>query len=117
MKKSRAICWALVMLVCAPQAFAHRSGCHRWHTCPSDRGTYSFPATGNVATVQVSSVSSSPKTSRRYELSDRVIGVADGDTITVLVGRIGERLREPLHDRVERLDLSSFSDKLLVSSG
>jgi hypothetical protein len=21
-------------------AFAHRSGCHRWHSCPSDRGTY-----------------------------------------------------------------------------
>src|SRR2546428_13185529 len=19
---------------------AHRSGCHRWHSCPSDRGTY-----------------------------------------------------------------------------
>lgn len=22
------------------QALAHRSGCHRWHSCPSDRGTY-----------------------------------------------------------------------------
>lgn len=21
-------------------AEAHRSGCHRWHSCPSDRGTY-----------------------------------------------------------------------------
>ncbi len=21
-------------------ASAHRSGCHRWHSCPSDRGTY-----------------------------------------------------------------------------
>ena len=21
-------------------AYAHRSGCHRWHSCPSDRGTY-----------------------------------------------------------------------------
>ena len=23
-----------------PEALAHRSGCHRWHSCPSDRGTY-----------------------------------------------------------------------------
>lgn len=21
-------------------AFAHRSGCHRWHSCPSDSGSY-----------------------------------------------------------------------------
>jgi hypothetical protein len=21
-------------------AFAHQSGCHRWHTCPSDHATY-----------------------------------------------------------------------------
>ncbi|GAA5504094.1 hypothetical protein Dxin01_03862 [Deinococcus xinjiangensis] len=21
-------------------ALAHRDGCHRWHSCPSDRGTY-----------------------------------------------------------------------------
>lgn len=25
-------------------ASAHRSGCHRWHTCPSDRGTYAEKA-------------------------------------------------------------------------
>lgn len=23
-----------------PDALAHQSGCHRWHSCPSDRGTY-----------------------------------------------------------------------------
>src|SRR2546428_6210963 len=23
-----------------PLALAHRSGCHRWHSCQSDRGTY-----------------------------------------------------------------------------
>ena len=29
-------------------ASAHRSGCHRWHTCPSDHATYSWrqPSTG-----------------------------------------------------------------------
>src|SRR5947199_8838924 len=24
----------------ASDALAHRSGCHRWHSCPSDHGTY-----------------------------------------------------------------------------
>lgn len=23
-----------------PQAFSHQSGCHRWHSCPSDSGSY-----------------------------------------------------------------------------
>ena len=22
------------------ESFAHRDGCHRWHTCPSDTGSY-----------------------------------------------------------------------------
>ncbi len=29
----------LTPLLVSP-ALAHRSGCHRWHSCPSDRGTY-----------------------------------------------------------------------------
>lgn len=29
------------------QANAHRSGCHRWHSCPSDRGTYICGDTGH----------------------------------------------------------------------
>src|SRR3990167_10788061 len=40
--------------------FAHRSGCHRWHSCPSDSGSYTcgdaghpcqyptYPASGGV---------------------------------------------------------------------
>lgn len=30
---------ALVFMLYAP-AEAHRSGCHRWHSCPSDTGSY-----------------------------------------------------------------------------
>jgi len=80
-KYSRTIVWALIMLICAPQAFAHRSGCHTWRTCPSDRGTYASPATRNVTAAEGSSVASSPKAAQGYELVGRVIGVADGDTI------------------------------------
>lgn len=28
------------------QVFAHRSGCHRWHSCPSDSGSYTCGDTG-----------------------------------------------------------------------
>jgi len=31
---------AFVFVVASGGATAHRSGCHRWHSCPSDRGTY-----------------------------------------------------------------------------
>jgi len=30
----------ILAIVSIGTAFAHRSGCHRWHSCPSDRGTY-----------------------------------------------------------------------------
>lgn len=31
-----------ILLTClaVSPAWAHRDGCHRWHSCPSDRGTY-----------------------------------------------------------------------------
>lgn len=34
--------WAAggAILVAAFTADAHRDGCHRWHSCPSDHGTY-----------------------------------------------------------------------------
>jgi hypothetical protein len=31
---------ALVLAFAAQPASAHRSGCHRWHSCPSDLATY-----------------------------------------------------------------------------
>ncbi len=30
----------LVFLVIPEQVYAHQSGCHRWHSCPSDTGSY-----------------------------------------------------------------------------
>jgi len=29
-----------LLLTLGTRADAHRSGCHRWHSCQSDRGTY-----------------------------------------------------------------------------
>jgi hypothetical protein len=31
---------AFVLAYAASPASAHRSGCHRWHSCPSDLATY-----------------------------------------------------------------------------
>jgi hypothetical protein len=36
------------VLVSAP-AHAHRSGCHRWHSCPSDHGTYTCGDLGHCS--------------------------------------------------------------------
>ena len=33
----------------AGQVFAHRSGCHRWHSCPSDSGSYTCGDTGYLS--------------------------------------------------------------------
>jgi hypothetical protein len=30
----------VLWFVTASGVYAHRSGCHRWHSCPSDHGTY-----------------------------------------------------------------------------
>jgi endonuclease YncB( thermonuclease family) len=40
--RPRVIVLLILMLVSSAIAGteAHRSGCHRWHSCPSDRGTY-----------------------------------------------------------------------------
>lgn len=34
-------------LLAAATAAAHRSGCHRWHSCPSDSGSYVCGDTGH----------------------------------------------------------------------
>ncbi|MDO8452823.1 MAG: hypothetical protein Q7S79_03675 [bacterium] len=39
MKRIGAI-FVFVFLLAPLFTFAHRSGCHRWHSCPSDTGSY-----------------------------------------------------------------------------
>ena len=36
----------IVVLAATQSATAHRSGCHRWHSCPSDTGSYVCGDTG-----------------------------------------------------------------------
>jgi len=41
--------FALLLIALVPQAYAHRSGCHRWHSCPSDDGSYVCGDTGHCS--------------------------------------------------------------------
>lgn len=44
--------WFVVLIVALMiplSAEAHRSGCHRWHSCPSDSGSYICGDTGNCS--------------------------------------------------------------------
>lgn len=63
---------ALVLALLAP-AQAHRSGCHRWHTCPSDTGSYTMgsPVTGSSSSTRPrTSSGGSSTTSSSYAMSD-----------------------------------------------
>src|SRR5947207_10273661 len=41
---------ALTLLAASsPYGHAHRSGCHRWHSCPSDTGSYVCGDTGHCS--------------------------------------------------------------------
>lgn len=51
--KKRSVAFRLMVglisfLVTFP-ATAHRSGCHRWHSCPADHGTYECGDTGHCS--------------------------------------------------------------------
>lgn len=58
MQKTAYIFLLNIIVVLVPLSFipiqvselhAHRSGCHRWHSCPSDRGTYVCGDTGHCS--------------------------------------------------------------------
>lgn len=104
--------WALVgtaifVLFLSFSADAHLSGCHRWHSCPSDRGTYTCGDKGSCSACpdnrfclagQPRSHSEPPRPKAEQspevvqEFSGKVVGVADGDTITVLHHGRAERI-------------------------
>lgn len=39
-KAAIVVATGIVVLATTQSATAHRSGCHRWHSCPSDTGSY-----------------------------------------------------------------------------
>jgi hypothetical protein len=49
------------------QAQAHRHGCHRWHTCPSDPVTYRW--LGRIGLVPARWLCVKPTSSKRHSTS------------------------------------------------
>jgi micrococcal nuclease len=91
---------------------AHRSGCHRWHSCPSDHGTYVCSDLGHCAQCPDNAycqaghprpaaqhippaVTPPPLTSPSptEPLTARVMQIVDGDTIDVEIEGQRERVR------------------------
>jgi hypothetical protein len=100
----------LVVLVLPVVPQAHQSGCHRWHSCPSDRGIYVCGDLGYCAQCpdnaygtggqprQVTQTPapvppreqvapqqpSAPVVPVRETFTGKVVGLSDGDTLSVL---------------------------------
>ena len=88
--------FAFALLAMPWNASSHRSGCHRWHSCPSDRGTYICGDTGHCSQCpdnqyclnrnprrvpeRESSSKAQPTKKAEWRLVSRVV---DGDTIIV----------------------------------
>ena len=49
MAKYLILLFALALIVLPWEASGHRSGCHHWHSCPSDSGTYICGDTGHCS--------------------------------------------------------------------
>ena len=47
MKKISYLAFACLLVSINSSVLAHRSGCHRWHSCPSDTGSYTCGDTGH----------------------------------------------------------------------
>ena len=89
-----------VCLVLSP-ALAHRDPCHRWHACPSDRGTYTCGDTGRCNQCPDNdhclnrqprttnppappSADPQPAPARQEQFHGKIVALADGDTLSVL---------------------------------
>ena len=78
-------------------SYAHQSGCHRWHSCPSDSGsyvcgdlgydTYCPKSTKSESKEKVQTKTQSTKTSKctgtALCITDKVTRIVDGDTLSI----------------------------------
>lgn len=71
---------ACSMVLFAGPASAHRDGCHRWHSCPSDSGSYTCGDTGHYSGCPLPGART-PTTMSQAEydrLSRDVLGTSSG---------------------------------------
>jgi hypothetical protein len=77
---------ATAALTTAQSASAHRSGCHRWHSCPSDTGSYVCGDLGYDTYCPKSSTSSTSSGVRKVSVTSP-IGAGAYATLVVKVAR------------------------------
>jgi endonuclease YncB( thermonuclease family) len=92
-----AILACALLAIAAGRADAHRSGCHRWHSCPSDTGSYicgdlgySRFCLGSPETATPAPVTPAPSTPPSPSPAD-ITGTAtviDGDTLEIRRTRV-----------------------------
>jgi endonuclease YncB( thermonuclease family) len=119
---------SLILLGINQDSFAHRSGCHRWHSCPSDSGSYTCGDLGydtycpknaepkkeiKKQTAFSSTTKSAECKGTKLCINGTVRKIIDGDTL--LVGKYTVRLS--LTDTPERgengfKEATSFTKKL-----
>jgi endonuclease YncB( thermonuclease family) len=103
----------LLLLFPLSHISAHRDGCHRWHSCPSDTGSYTCGDLGHcaqctdnaycargqprqaAAPAPASSAPADPPTVAREQFTGKVVGLSDGDTFQIL--REGKAVKVRLH--------------------
>jgi endonuclease YncB( thermonuclease family) len=78
-------------------SYAHSSGCHRWHSCPSDSGSYTCGDLGyDTYCLKNTVAKSKPKVQTKTQstntskcsgtalcITDKVTRIIDGDTISI----------------------------------
>jgi len=138
-----------VLLFIPLEANSHRSGCHRWHSCPSDSGKYICGDTGycnycpdskyckngsprlkegtkenesrnlnkikNEPATQNIQNSSNKKALPEGTHKGKVVGISDGDTLTLLVNNTPYKIRLAEIDTPERGQPYGTQSKKLLS--
>ncbi len=64
----------LVVIILPFSASAHRSGCHRWHSCPSDSGSY---VCGDLGYTSGCPITNTVPTPNNYDTSSSASVVSD----------------------------------------
>lgn len=113
-------------------SYAHQSGCHRWHSCPSDSGSYvcgdlgydtycpkSTPKSESKEKVQPKKTEPKPTskvskcTGTALCITDKIIKIVDGDTIYIKNYKIRLSLTNtPEKDETGFSEATSFTSKL-----
>lgn len=100
MRRSALFSILAVFFMLAAPAQAHRSGCHRWHSCPSDSGSYVCGDLGYTSECGTASASSAARAASAPSSSVGTLPVRYSTTTLNL--RQGPSTSTPIVARISR---------------